>query len=210
MIRPFPWRFRGSPSGATGSSITARGSTNCWRCSSRRWSCDGQHDAAPVVISGIFGNDTGMAGDKTMTGAQVLLLCAMLAVAACNRDSGSTAAPNPVPHIKPKADAPPRPATAAEQTAGMVEAASQGKSLVPVELKFDIAQRPKVGQTLDIDLSLIAQIPASLATIQVSGADDVSVAPGAKQFDIASEEAGRREKNTSNICPNAPSMGRGA
>jgi hypothetical protein len=144
-----------------------------------------------------------MAGDKTMTGAQVLLLCAMLAVAACNRDSGSTAAPNPVAHIKPKAAAPTQPATAAEQTAGMVEAASQGKSSVPVELKFDIAQRPKVGQPLDIDLALIAQIPASLATIQVSGADDVSVAPGAKQFDISSEEAGEVYKHTVNVTPNA-------
>lgn len=144
-----------------------------------------------------------MTGDKTMTGAQVLLLCAMLAVAACNRDSGSTAAPNPAPHIKPKAAAPPPPATAAEQTAGMVQAASQGKSLVPVELKFDIAQRPKVGQPLDIDLALIAQIPASLATIQVSGADDVSVAPGTKQFDIASEEAGEVYKHTVNVTPNA-------
>jgi hypothetical protein len=155
------------------------------------------------VIGGIFGNDTGMTGDKTMTGAQALLLCAMLAVAACNRDSGSTPAPNPVPHIKPKAAAPTAPATAAEQTAGMVEAASQGKSLVPVELKFDIAQRPKVGQPLDIDLALIAQIPASLATIQVSGADDVSVAPGATQFDIASEEAGEVYKHTVNVTPNA-------
>src|SRR5258708_23882108 len=174
MIRLCPWPFRGSPSRATGSSITARCRTNWRRCSSRRWGCDGQHDAAPVVIGAIFGNDTGMAGDKTMTGAQVLLLCAMLAVAACNRDSGSTAAPNPVAHVKPKAVAPRPPATAAEQTAGMVEAASQGKSLVPVELKFDIAQRPKVGQPLDIDLALIAHIPASLATIQVSGADALS------------------------------------
>jgi len=145
-----------------------------------------------------------MAGDKMMTGAHVLLLCAMLAVAACNRDSASTAAPKPVSHIKPKAAAPAAPpATAAEQTAGMVEAAGQGKSSVPVELKFDIAQRPKVGQPLDIDLALIAQITASPATIQVSGADDVSVAPGTKQFDIASEEAGEVYRHTVNVTPNA-------
>jgi hypothetical protein len=155
------------------------------------------------VISGIFGDDTAMAGDKMMTGARVLLLCVALAVAGCNRDSGATAAPKPVPHINPKAAAPAPGATAAEQTAGMVEAASQGKSSVPVELKFDIAQRPKVGQPLDIDLALIAQIPASPATIQVSGADDVSVAPGAKQFDIASEEAGEVYKHTVNVTPNA-------
>ena len=84
-----------------------------------------------------------------------------------------------------------------------MEAAGQGKSSVPVELKFDIAQRPKVGQPLDIDLALIAQITASPATIQVSGADDVSVAPGTKQFDIASEEAGEVYRHTVNVTPNA-------
>jgi hypothetical protein len=145
-----------------------------------------------------------MAGDKMMTGAELLLLCAMLALAACNRDSGSAPAPGPVSHPKTRAAAPAAPhATAAEQTAGMVEAASQGKSQVPVELKFDIAQRPKVGQPLDIDLALIAQIPASPATVQVSDSEEVSVAPGAKQFDIASEEAGEVYKHTVNVTPNA-------
>ena len=148
--------------------------------------------------------DKGMAGDKMMTAARVLLLCATLAAAACNHDSDTAAAaPKPVPHIKPKAAAPAPGATAAEQTVGMVEAASQGKSAVPVELKFDIAQRPKVGQPLDINLALIAQIPATLATIQVGGADDLSVAPGAKQFDIASEEAGEVYKHSVNVTPNA-------
>jgi hypothetical protein len=126
----------------------------------------------------------------------------MLAAAGCNKDSASAPAPAPVPHIKPRTAAPAPHATAAEQTAGMVEAASQGKSSVPVELKFDIAQRPKVGQPLAIDLALIAQIPAS-ATVEVSGADDVAVAPDAKQFDIASEEAGEVYKHTVNVTPNA-------
>lgn len=144
-----------------------------------------------------------MAGDKMMISAQVLLLCAMLAVSACNRDSGSAPTPSPVSRMQPKA-APLTPhATAAEQTAGMVQAASQGKSVVPVELKFDIAQRPKVGQPLDINLALIAQIVANPATVQVTGADDVSVAPGANQFDIPSVEAGEVYRHTVNVTPNA-------
>jgi hypothetical protein len=143
-----------------------------------------------------------MAGDKMTTSARVLLLCAMLAVAACNRDSGSAPAPSPASHFKPKA-APLTPhATASEQTAGMVEAASQGKSVVPVELKFDIAQRPKVGQPLDINLALVAQIAASPVTVQLTGADDVSVAAGANQFDIPSEEAGEVYRHTVNVTPN--------
>jgi hypothetical protein len=85
----------------------------------------------------------------------------------------------------------------------MVQAATQGKSQVPVELKFDIAQRPKVGQPLDINLALIAQISASSASLQVTGADDVSVAAGANQFDIPSEEAGQVYRQTVNVTPNA-------
>jgi len=145
-----------------------------------------------------------MAGKKMMTVTKVLLLCAATATAACHKDGDSAPAANAVSRIKPKAPVAPKPGgTAAEQTAGMVQAASQGKSTVPVELKFDIAQRPKVGEPLTINLALIAQIPASPATIQVTGADDVSVAPGANQFDIPAEEAGEVYRETVNVTPNA-------
>jgi len=139
-----------------------------------------------------------------MTGARVLFLCAVAGLSGCNRDSGSTPAAPVVTHVKPKTPPAVKPgATAAEQTAGMVQASSQGKSQVPVELKFEIAQRPKVGQPLEINLALIAQISASPATIQVSGADDVSVAPGANQFEIASAEAGEVYRHTVSVTPNA-------
>jgi hypothetical protein len=145
-----------------------------------------------------------MAGEKMMASAKVLLLCAGVVVAACNKDSGSAPPTHTVTQVKPKAPAAPRPgATAAEQTAGMVQAAAQGKSQVPVELKYDIAQRPKVGQPLDIDLALVAQIAASPASIQVTGADDVSVAPSPNQFDIPSEEAGEVYRETIHVTPNA-------
>jgi hypothetical protein len=146
----------------------------------------------------------GMAGEKMMSGAKVLLLCAVVVVAACSKDPGSAPAARPATQIKPRAPAAPRPgATAAEQTAGMVQAASQGKSQVPVELKYDITQRPKVGQPLDIDLALVAQIAASPASIQVIGADDVSVVPSPNQFDIPSEEAGEVYRETVHVTPNA-------
>jgi hypothetical protein len=154
------------------------------------------------VISGVFGNDTGMAGEKMMAGAKVVLLCAVAAVAACSHDSAPAPAAHTVTQAKPKPAAPPPGATVAEQTAGMVQAATQGKSQLPVELKYDIAQRPKVGQPLDINLALIAQVTASPATIQVTGADDVAVA-GAKQFEIPAEEAGEVYRETVNVTPNA-------
>ena len=144
-----------------------------------------------------------MAGEKIMASAQVLLLCAVVVVAACSKDPGSAPAAHTVTQMKPKAAAPRPGATAAEQTAGMVQAAPQGKSQVPVELKYDITQRPKVGQPLDIDLALIAQIAASPASIQVTGADDVSIAPSPNQFDIPSEEAGEVYRETVHVTPNA-------
>ena len=138
------------------------------------------------------------------TGAKLLLLCAALVLGGCNKDSDAVSAAKSVAPIKAKAPVAPKPgATAAEQTVGMVQAAGLGKSTVPVELKFDIAQRPKVGEPLTVNLALIAQIDASPATIQVTGADDVSVAPGANQFDIPSEAAGEVYRETVNVTPNA-------
>jgi hypothetical protein len=152
-----------------------------------------------------FGNDTKMTSNMVRTtGVPVLFLCAVAALSGCNRDSGSVPAATAVTHVKPRTPAAVKPgATAAEQTAGMVQASSQGKSQVPVELKFDLAQRPKVGQPLEINLALIAQISATPATIQVIGADDVSVAPGTNQYEIPSEEAGEVYRHTVSVTPNA-------
>jgi hypothetical protein len=156
------------------------------------------------VIGGIFGDDMKMAGDKVGSrSVRVLLLSAVAVLSACNKDSGSPAS-TPAAQVRPKAPVvAKRGPTAAEQTAGMVEAATQGKSQVPVELKFDLSQKPKVGQTLEINLALISQISASPATIQVNPADGLSLAAGAAQFDIPAEEAGEVYRQTVNITPNA-------
>jgi hypothetical protein len=74
---------------------------------------------------------------------------------------------------------------------------------VPVALKFDLGARPKVGQVLDINLALIPQIAASPASIQVSDADGLTVAPGTNQVDIPSAEVGEVYRHTVKITPNA-------
>jgi hypothetical protein len=156
------------------------------------------------VIGKVFGNDAKMAGEKIVRNAWLPLLCAALAVGGCNKDSGTVAPPPAATHVKPKAPAPAKAgASAAEQTAGMVQAAVIGKSQVPVELKFDVAERPKVGQPVEVNLALIAQVTASLATIQVSGAEDVSVAAGGNQYEIPSEEAGEVYRHTVSVTPKA-------
>ena len=140
-----------------------------------------------------------MAGESIWTRSvhvacvRVALLGAAMALGACNKDSGSAPAAAPVPHVKPKPVLPKTGPTAAEQTAGMVLASAVGKSQVPVELKFDIANKPKVGQPVEINLALISQVSATPATIQVSGADDVSVAPGGNQ--LSKKSGWRRAKS---------------
>jgi hypothetical protein len=139
-----------------------------------------------------------------MTSLQVLLLCAVALLSACNRDTGSAPAANAAAPAKPKAPVPVKSGpTAAQQTAGMVQAASLGKFQVPVELKFDLGGRPKVGQMLEINLALITQIPASPATIQASNADGLTIVPGTNVFNIPSAEAGEVYRHTLNVTPNA-------
>ena len=65
-----------------------------------------------------------------------------------------------------------------ESTAGMVEAAAQGKSQAPVALKFDLLQRPAVGQQLEVAVALLPQVDAGSGTIDVSGSDGLQLAAG--------------------------------
>jgi len=157
------------------------------------------------VIGGGFGDDTQMAGDTMRTASiPILLLCAVAALSACNRDSSPAPADNAATRAKPKAPSPAKAGpTAAEQTAGMVQAATQGKSQLPVELKFDLGARPKVGQVLEINLALIAQIPANSITLQANGSGDLTVAPEVSQIDIPAEEADGVYRQTLKVTPNA-------
>jgi hypothetical protein len=93
--------------------------------------------------------------------------------------------------------------SAAELTVGMVEAASQGKSQLPVQLKFDLKQRPIPGQALDIDIALVPQIDAGAANIQVTGGDGLTVAPGTNQIDLPAVEAGQVYRQSVKVTPTA-------
>ena len=117
------------------------------------------------------------------------MACAVAAVSACHRNSDPPP-PAPVPRIVVPVAVKKGP-TAAEQTKGMVEAASQGKSQLPVQLKFELAQRPSVGQTLDINIAVMPEIDASGADIVVAGGEGLTVAPGASQFELGGGRGGR-------------------
>jgi hypothetical protein len=135
-----------------------------------------------------------------MNTARVLLLCAVLTATACQRNAGAPPPSKPAPHIKVPVVVKTGP-TAAELTAGMVEAASQGKSVLPVQLKFDLAQRPTLGQALAVNLAVMPQIDASPAGIQVTGGDGLTIAPGANAIDLPAVEAGRVYRQSVTVTP---------
>ncbi len=96
-------------------------------------------------------------------------------LAACHGDSGEAQKPKPAAAAKAPAAPAPGP-TVAELTAGMVEAATVGKSQLPVLLKFDLTQRPTVGQPLTVAVAVLPQIVAELATVQATGDAGLAVA----------------------------------
>lgn len=137
-----------------------------------------------------------------MSIARVLVLCIVTAAGACSRDSGQSAQPASRPHFKLPASAAKGP-SAEQLTAGMVQAATLGNSQVAVELKFDVRQRPIVGQALDVDIAVLPQIDASLASIQVTGGDSLTVAQDTSQIDLPAVEAGQVYRQSVKVTPSA-------
>jgi hypothetical protein len=134
-----------------------------------------------------------------MKTARVLILCTVAAASACHGDSGTPAPPTAKPHISvavPVKNGP----TAGELTAGMVEAASQGKSQLPVDLKFDLQQRPALGQPLDVNIAVVPQIDAGAAQIDVAG-DGFTVAPGTNPINLPTVAAGEVYRQTVKVTP---------
>lgn len=135
-----------------------------------------------------------------MNRTRLLLLCSLAAVAACHRDSDAPPAPPPAPRVTVPVEQGP---SAENLTAGMVEAASQGKSQLPVKLKFELQERPTLGHLLAIDIAVLPQIDASPAGIQVAGGDGLTLVPGTNQLDLPAVEAGQVYRQSVKVTPTA-------
>ncbi|MEP6546110.1 MAG: hypothetical protein ABJD53_01490 [Gammaproteobacteria bacterium] len=138
-----------------------------------------------------------------MNTARVLLLCAALPVSACHRDSEAPAPPNPLPAPQASVPVVKKGPTAEALTAGMVEASSQGKSRLAVQLKFELPQRPMLGQPLLVNIAVLPQIDGNSAEIQVTGGDGLTLAPGANQIDLPALEAGQVYSQSFTVTPSA-------
>ena len=136
-----------------------------------------------------------------MNRARLLLLCTLAAAGACHRDS---APPPPAPPPRVTVPVPVKQGPSAEMlTAGMVEAASQGKSQLPVRLKFELQERPTLGQLLAIDIAVLPQIDGKPAGIQVAGGDGLTLVPGTNQLDLPAVEAGQVYRQSVKVTPTA-------
>ena len=120
-----------------------------------------------------------------MTKASLLSLSLALALAACQGDPS----PAPVAQVAPKPKVPLQPKrgqSPEELTTGMVEAVTVGKTSLPLAIKFDLPQRPTVGQPLEVVVAVMPQAAASSATVQPSGGDGLQVAANVGAIDIQS------------------------
>jgi hypothetical protein len=137
-----------------------------------------------------------------MKTVRVVVLLAVGAVTACHGDSGTPAPGSAAPRVAAPLPVKRGP-SAADQTVGMVEAATQGKSTTQVELKFDLAQKPQIGKPLELHIALMPQIAAAPVNIQVAGPDALQLAPGSAQFDIPSVDAGEVYRQSIKLTPTA-------
>ena len=136
-----------------------------------------------------------------MNKGRTVSLFAALLLAACHGDSGQAPQPKLTPQAKTPA-AVKRGPTPEELTAGMVEAVTLGKSNVPVAVKFDLPERPSVGQPLQIVIAIMPQAAGS-ATLQVTGSDGLKLAPGDGTVQIPSVEPTQAYRVTIATTPTA-------
>jgi len=135
-----------------------------------------------------------------MSKGRTLSLCAVALVAACHGDSGQAPLSGLTPHPH-AARAAKRGPTPDELTAGMVEAVTIGRSTVPVLVKFELPQRPMVGQSLDVVVAVMPQIEANPAVLVAAGSDGLQLAPDAGPIEMPSVEPTQVYRQSIRILP---------
>lgn len=140
-------------------------------------------------------------GYRLMNNKKILLLCAVASLAACHGDANPDAQALSSPRVRTPVVK--RGPTPEELTAGMVEAATIGKSTTPVTLKFDLSNKPVVGQPLLVVIAVMPQIFADPAILQVSGSAQLTVTSGAGPVVMPAVESTQVYRHNVNITPTA-------
>jgi hypothetical protein len=137
-----------------------------------------------------------------MSNGRTLALYAIALLTACHGDSSQAPVASPTPHLRAPVPAKRGP-TPEELTTGMVEAATVGKSTVPVAVKFDVSAQPVVGQPLDVVVAVMPQIAADPAVLVVTGSDGLQVAPGGGPIEMPSVEPTQVYRHSIKMIPTA-------
>jgi hypothetical protein len=136
-----------------------------------------------------------------MTKGRTVLLCAVVLFAGCHGDTSAAPQVSSIPRVK----APPaakRGPTPEELTAGMVEAVTMGKSTVPVAVKFDLPERPVVGQPAEVVVAVMPQISADMAVLTVKAPAGLPLADAAPPIEMPSVEPTQVYRHNVKIMPN--------
>jgi hypothetical protein len=83
----------------------------------------------------------------------------------------------------------------------MATAPTMGKSSLPADLKFELDQRPKIGQVVEINLALVPKVDGGPATVQASGSQGLDATQGDSPFEVAEVAAGEVYRHTLHVTP---------
>lgn len=130
----------------------------------------------------------------------VLVLCSVITLAACHRTAPPENGNDPNGAARTGAGVKKGP-TAVEQTAGMISAVVVGKSTAPIDLKFEIAARPRLGSVLTVNLALLPQIDADGVDVQVLDSDGFDVDKAAAGFSLPAVAADSLYRQAVKLTP---------
>jgi hypothetical protein len=143
-----------------------------------------------------------MAGDTAKTRyAALAAICCCACLAGCGQDAPPPPPPGAAaPHFKLPPPVHKGP-SAEELTAGMAAAPTMGKSPMFADLKFELEDRPKIGQVLQINLALLPKLDGGPATVKVSGSEGLDAAQDDSPFEVSEVAAGEVYRHTLHVTP---------
>lgn len=134
--------------------------------------------------------------------AAAAAILAAISLAGCSQDSSTPVASTTTTHARARAPVKKGPSVE-ELTAGMALAPTVGKSSLPLDVKFELDERPKIGQALEINLALVPQVAGGPATVQVTDSAGIDAVQGDSEFDVPEVESGEVYRHTLHMTPTA-------